>query len=253
MAKNLEPVTSIDKAARIFQQLCREPHEYRITELANLTGINRTSLHRLLKALEKNGLIIKTERNKTYKLGPMAYEMGSVYLHSFKFRDNIFPILDKISHESQESVGIAIREGEKIISLYEIEIDQPLKMNYRPGLLYPMNRGCYGKCLMAYYNRKRVSEMLDQMKFEKVCLNTLTEKNEILKEYEKIRKQGYVVSDEETFRYAVGVGIPIPGSDLTIKSCVAISFLKSDNYKEKIEEFKDMLLKYKDEIAKYML
>ncbi len=254
MATNdYESLTSIDKTARIFKQLCREPHEYKITELARLTSINRTSLHRVLRTLEGHGLVLKTEKNKTYKLGPMAYEMGSVYLNSFQFGDNIFPILDKISHESQESVGIAIREGEKVISLYEIEVDQPLKMNYRPGLVYPMNRGCYGKCLMAYYDQDRVSKMLDEMTFEKVCINTLTEKEEILKEYQQIRKQGYVISDEETFRYAVGVGVPIPSPDGSVRSCVAISFLKNDDYKKKIEEFKEMLFKYKDEITRYMV
>jgi len=251
--KEFESLTSIDKAVRVFKQLCKEPHEYKITELARLTNINRTSLHRILKNLEGYGLVIKTENNKTYKLGPMAYEMGSVYLNSFKFGDNVFPILDKISHESQESVGIAIREGEKIISLYEIEVDQPLKMNYRPGLVYPINRGCYGKCLMAYYDQERVSEMLDQVKFEKVCINTLTEKEEILTEYEQIRNRGYVISDEETFRYAVGVGVPIPSPDGSVRSCVAISFMKNDEYKKKLEEFKDMLFKYKDEIARYMV
>jgi len=254
MATNdYESLTSVDKAARIFKQLCREPHEYKITELASMTGINRTTLHRILKKMEEYNLVIKTERNKTYKLGPMAYEMGSFYLHSFKFGDNIFPILDKISHESQESVGIAVREGEQVISLYEIEVDQPLKMNYRAGLVYPMNRGCYGKCLMAYYDRERVSELLDQVRFEKVCLNTLTEKAEILNEYDKIKKQGYVVSDEETFRYAVGVGIPIPSPDGSVRSCVAISFLKNENYEEKVEEFKEMLFKYKDKIARFMI
>ncbi len=103
MANNdFESLTSIDKAARIFKQLCREPHEYKITELAKLTNINRTTLHRIMRVLEAHGLVLKTENNKTYKLGPMTYEMGSAYLNNFKFGDIIFPILDKISHESEE-------------------------------------------------------------------------------------------------------------------------------------------------------
>ncbi len=248
-----ETSSSLAKAIRIFKQLCKDPYAYRTSDLANILGINRTTLYRILNTMEEQGLVIKTDSDKRYKLGPLAYQMGSVYLNSFKFNDKIFPLLDKISHESQESVGLAVREGEKVISLYEIEIDQPMKMNYKPGLLYPMNRGCYGKCLMAYYDRDKVETMLDQQSFEKVCKNTLTGKEEILKEYQKIREQGYVISDEEVFPQAVAVGVPITSPDGVVRTCVAISFIKSNGHKQKIKRLKEILFKYKEDITRYMI
>ena len=249
----IESSSSIEKTIAVFKQLCKEPYTFKISELARLTDINRTTLYRIMNTLESHGLVIKTESDKAYKLGPMAYQMGAVYLNSFKFNDKIFPILDKISHESQESVGIAVREGDRVISLYEIEIEQPLRMNYKPGLLYPMNRGCYGKCLMAYHDQSRVKKLLEKSNFDKICKNTLTNKEDIIKEYEKIRHQGYVTSDEETFPLAEGVGIPISNSDGKVRTCIAISFLKDKNYKHKMENLKNVLLSYKEEINKYML
>ncbi|MGM0653409.1 MAG: IclR family transcriptional regulator [Bacillota bacterium] len=248
-----ETSSSLTRAIQVLKQLCKEPYAYRVSDLANTLGINRTTLYRMLNTMEEQGLVIKTESGKKYKLGPMAYQIGSVYLNSFQFHDKIFPILDRISHESQESVGLAVREGEKIISLYEIEIYQPMKMNYKPGLLYPINRGCYGKCLMAYHDQDKVEAMLDQQHFKKVCKNTLTGKEEILKEYKKIREQGYVVSDEEVFPQAVAVGIPVASPNGEIKTCVAISFIKSNGYKQKIKKLKEILFKYKDEITRYMI
>ncbi|MDW7669139.1 MAG: helix-turn-helix domain-containing protein, partial [Bacillota bacterium] len=148
MNKKVEKSSSVDKSLIVLEQLCKEPFKYTMTDLSQKTKINRTTIYRILNTLEDRGLVIKTKNNKLYKLGPFAYEMGSIYLNNFRFRDSIYPILDKISHETKESVGFAIRDGERVISLYEIEIDQPMKMNYRPGIVYPMNRGSYGKCLM---------------------------------------------------------------------------------------------------------
>lgn len=251
--KIVETSASVDKSIIVLKQLCKNPFEYRITELSNLTKINRTTLYRILNSLEKKGMVIRTKEDRNYKLGPLVYEMGSIYLNNFNFRDKIFPILDRISHETKESVGFAVLENEKVISLYEIEIEQPLKMHYRPGIFYPPNRGCYGKCLMAYFDKTRAEEIVRSHKYDKICKNTITKHEEILKEYEKIRNQGYVISVNETFPLAVGVGIPIFNKDNSVTTCVAISFLKEENYEEKIEVLKKILFKNKDEITKYMV
>lgn len=250
---NVEISLSVEKSIIVLKQLCKEPFEYRLSDLVKMTNINRTTLYRILNTFEGQGLVIKTQNNKIFKLGPMAYQMGAVYLNSFEFSDKIYPVLKEIAAISRESVGLAVRDGDRVISLYEIEIDQPLKMNYRSGLLYPMNRGCYGKCLMAYHDQIRVKEMLREQKFEKVARNTLTKHEDILDEYEKIRRNGFVISDEETYPYAVGVGIPIFNSNSEVKTCVAISFIKKGKYKKKIHELLELLFKHKSEIIKYMI
>ena len=251
--KNVEISLSVEKSLTVLNQLCKGPFEYKITELAKLTKINRTTLYRILNTFENDGIITKSKDMKSYKLGPKMYEMGSIYLSNFKYGDHIFPILDKISHISKESVGFAIRDNERVISLYEIEVDQPLKMNYRQGIIYPMNRGCYGKCLMAYYNESRLIEMLDEQTFDKLSTGTLVDPKDILDEYEKIRIQKFVTSIDEVSPHIAGVGIPICNSSGEVKACVAISFFKSDTWQEKIVELKNLLYEYKDEISRYII
>ena len=253
MKKNdVNRLSSIKKAFLVLDQLSEPPYEYTPTVLSQKTSINRTTIHRILQDLMDFDVVMKNELAKTYRIGPNIYRMGSVYLHNFNYRSKIEEILNKMSQESKESVGLAIRDEEKIISLYEIEIFQPLKMNYNPGMFYPMNRGCYGKCLMAFYDEDRVKELLYSQKFEKISKNTLTDPGEILEEYRNIREQGFVISDEEAFDYAMGVGIPIFDSKGNVNTCVAISFLKQENYKEKIEELKSILFKYSDKLSRYI-
>jgi len=251
--KKIETSKSVDNSIVVLRQLCKYPFRYRISELTNETGINRTALYRILNSLVTSNIVTKTEKEKLYKLGPLAYEMGSVYLSSFHFKDSIYPILDKISHETKESVGLAILENEHVISLYEIEIDQPFKMNYRPGIIYPANRGCYGKCLMAYYDPKKAEKIVRSQTYEKICENTIVDHDDILKEYEEIREQGYVVSDNETFPLAVGVGIPLFNKDGSVTTCIAVSFLRHEGYQSDIARLKKILFKYRDELNQFMI
>lgn len=250
--KDTNKLSSIKKAFSILNQLSEAPYEYKASDLANILGINRSTVHRILDVLIEENSVIKDNLSKKYRLGPSLYKIGSVYLHNFNFENKIVGILNKISQETKESVGLAIRDTQKIISLYEIEQFQPLKMNYRPGVFYPINRGCYGKCLMAYYDQDRVKELLYGQSFEKICENTLVSPEEILAEYAKIRSQGYVESNEETFKYAIGVGIPIFNSNGKVTTCVAVSFFKDENYIEKMQNFRQILFNYADEISKYM-
>jgi len=255
MMKNSEEnMTSLEKALYLLFLFAQEPYEYTVPQLAEKTGLNRTTVYRNIVTLEENDLLIKNERDKSYKLGPMAYHLGSVYLGNANYEENILTILENIAEESKESVGLARREGNKVVSIYSVEIHQPVKMNDKPGVFYPMNRGTYGKCLMAYHDPEIVEKLIDQsMPFEKVCKNTITEKEALLEEYRKIREAGFVTSMEETFPLIIGIGIPLRGSTGDVKNVVSISFFKEDQYQEKTEKLKDLLFKYKKELEKFIV
>lgn len=248
-----ERLNSIEKTLTLLDKLSEYPYEYSVTELSKILDINRTTLHRILDTLIENNYAIKDENSKKYRLGPITYKLGTAYLNSQASQTKVLEILNTIAKLSKESTGLAIRDGEKIISLYEIESHQTMKMKYTPGLLYSMNRGCYGKGIMAFYDKKRVEQLLDEQVFEKLQPNTLTKKDDILKEYDKIRKDGYVLSIEETFELAVAIGIPLRNAHNDVVACVAVSFFKKDNYLERIEEIKEILLEYKSELEKYLL
>ena len=253
-AKTEDTMTSLEKALYLFLLFGQEPYEYTIPQLVEKTGLNRTTIYRNIVTLEENDLLIKNGRDKSYRLGPMTYHLGSVYLGNANYQENILSILEDIAMESKESVGLARREGSRVVSIYSVEIHQPVKMNDKPGVFYPMNRGTYGKCLMAYHNREIVEKLIDEaMPFEKVCKNTITEKTALLQEYDMIKKCGFVTSIEETFPLIIGIGIPLTGSTGEVKNVVSISFFKEENYLEKIDSLKELLFRYKKELEKFIV
>jgi DNA-binding IclR family transcriptional regulator len=249
-----ETMTSLEKALYLLFLFAEEPYEYTVPELAEKTGLNRTTVYRNIVTLEESGLLIKNERGKNYKLGPMAYHLGSVYLQNANYEENILNILEAIASESRESVGLARREGNRVVSIYSVEIHQPVKMNDKPGEFYPMNTGTYGKCLMAYHDQKIVEKLFDQnAPFEKLTKNTITEKKDLLEEYRRIREDGFVTSIEESYPLVIGIGIPLYGSTGDVRNVVSISFFKEENYLEKLESLKKLLFRYKKELEKFIV
>ncbi|MBK5253176.1 MAG: M20/M25/M40 family metallo-hydrolase [Peptostreptococcaceae bacterium] len=246
----LKEMTSLEKGLSILELFTEQPLRYNMAQIVKKTAMNRTTLYRNLCALENAGLITKDEKTKTYSLGPTTYRLGNVYLSNSDYQEKVYNVLEKIAIETKESVGLARRDGYKVVSIYAVEAHQSMKMNDRPGTFYPMNKGTFGKGLMAYHEKPLTSEILDKYTFEKTAPNTLTETDEILTEYTNIRKQGYVLSIEETHEFIVGVGVPIRGLDKRYNNLVAVSFFKQKDYLEKIELIKDVLFKYKEDLEK---
>ncbi|MFA9422911.1 MAG: IclR family transcriptional regulator [Sedimentibacter sp.] len=245
--------SSIEKSIKILKILSESPYEYKISDLALKVDMNRTTVHRIITSLENESMVIKDEVTLKYKLGPYTYHMGNVFIQNANYENNLINVLNELSDITKESVGFARRDGNNIISIYCIETHQPLKMGYKPGAFFPINKGCYGKCLMAYHDEDTVRKLVYSQKFDKICKNTITDPEELLLEYKKIKEQGYVLSIEETFPYAIGVGIPIFSIDGKVRNCVAISFFKSNDTDRKIESMKELLLSYSKKLTELVV
>ncbi len=243
--KKLADMTSFEKGLTILDVFQEPPHRFSLNEIVEKTAINRTTVYRNLCTLENRDFVTKDEKTKTYRLGPTTFMFGNLYLTSGSYEERVYNVLEEIAAKTKESVGLARRDGDKVVSIYSVEAHQSIKMNDRPGTFYPMNKGSYGKCLMAFHEKPITAEKLRGMKFEKTTPNTLTTPEEILAEYKKIREQGYVISIDENLSYVIGVGIPIRGQEKKYNNVVAVSFFRQDNFLEKIEEIKNILFEYR--------
>lgn len=243
--ERLSSMSSLEKGLFLLELFQEPPHRFTLSEVVSLTGMNRTTAYRNLATLENRGYLARDPGGKSYRLGPANYMLGNLYLYSGNYVERIYNLLEEIAEITRESVGMARRDGDKVMSIYSVEAHQSIKMNDRPGTFYPMNKGTYGKCLMAYHDEEEVAPMLERQRFEKTAPNTLTDKDEILAEYKKIREQGYVLSVEETLSYVIGVGVPLAGKDKRVHNVVAVSFFKQEDYLAKIESIKKVLLEYK--------
>lgn len=255
-----EKLTSIDKAILILKLLAEEPYEYKVADMADRLKLNRTTIYRTLEILRKNSMVILSNNRSetdTYMLGPESYHIGAKYLQNKNYFTGLNDILLEISELVRESVGIAIMDNGKIISIIEIEIHQPMKLNDIAGRYYLPNKGGYGKCLMAFQKEENIERYLDDFlrenKFEKTTPYTLTEKDEILKEYGKIRKRGYSLSIDEVGHNIVGMGIPIFGEDRQVKAALGVAFYKMDYWEKKMENTRDILLSYQEKISRIMV
>lgn len=244
-------LNSLEKAILILEKLAAEPYSFTALELSKALNINRTTIHRDLLILMKHMYVLQCPKTKKYKLGPMSYHVGSAYLHRKDYMEQIYIIVDEVADRLKLSVGYSILDEDKIINLYENEHHFSFKMGYRRGNFYPIHCGAYGKTIMAFYESvEELKKLVHAAVLEKRNEKTITDPELLLKEYEKIRQQGYAISDEENTKGALGIGAPIFNKEGKIVACIAAAAIKTLITQEEIDHCIEVLTKAAVDIGK---
>jgi DNA-binding IclR family transcriptional regulator len=241
-------LSGIEKAIFILEQLSKPPYDRKVSDIANSLDFNRTSVYRILRLMEGRGIVSQDSQRGVWRIGPAAYHIGSSYLYAGNRLASAGDILAEISEKTKESVGMAVKDGDKIISVLEVEIHQPNKLNDLPGRYFPPNKGCYGKCLTAYQPSEYIERVLSENVFEKTLPNTLTTREELLAEYARIRENGYCTSIDEKGIDILSVAVPVFDARGHIAACVAVAMFRRDGWEQEMADIRDLLLSYRDRL-----
>lgn len=101
-----------------------------ITDVANATGLPKSTTHRLVTALVNEGLLVHDEDNHKYALSLRVTALGASILSSHIVRKAARPILMELRDQTHESVRLAVLEGleaviidtEDLIFLYALSM-----------------------------------------------------------------------------------------------------------------------------------
>jgi DNA-binding IclR family transcriptional regulator len=79
-----EKLTPVEKMIRIIDTLCLKPYEFGASEISGRTGIDRSSVRRILNELQSESWIIQDSNTKKFKIGPTIYHAGMIYRSTTK-------------------------------------------------------------------------------------------------------------------------------------------------------------------------
>lgn len=242
----MEKNASIEKGIQVLQALNIPPYMFKISDICAKTGLNRTIVYRILATYEAYDIVTRDDATGRYKVGPGLYQLGIKFIINSNYRGQMEKLLDEIAGITKESVGMAVKEKDKIISVLEIEIHQPMKMNDVPGKYCSPNKGNYGKCITAFQDAETLEALFKNNSFEKTFPNVLTTREELLEEFRLIRQRGYSTSVDELGIDILGVGIPLRNPMGQVTACVACAYFRQegDNEQKKMDEIRDVLLSY---------
>lgn len=146
-------VASVDKALGILRLFHSEAAELSLMQIAERTGLYKSTALRMLASLESALLVIKKMDGK-YALGPTIASLYSAYQHQQSLEAIVVPILKKLMQATNESAAFHVRQGDKRLCLYRVDSNQALRDHIKVGDLLPIDKGAGGKVLRAFEGAK---------------------------------------------------------------------------------------------------
>lgn len=203
-------VNSVYRAAEILSMLSGGKN--RITDICKELKLSKSTTHRLLKTLENCGFVFQDSISHQYFLGHLILKLSSNPLTTHQ---NLivcaYEDMKRLREISGETVTIHIRIGMQRICLEEMQANQNIRYGVGRGSVSPIYAGSAGKILLSELTESERNNLIKNIKLTPVGPNTITDRQTLLKELEKIRKQGYSISSGETLEGAISLSVPVKG------------------------------------------
>ena len=144
------PVGSVDKALILLEILAGAgPEGMTLRDIAEAGGMNKASVHRLLRALMHRGFAEQSALDQRYRLGGAPLELA----HAFGAGENLptlfAPALAAISERTQELVHLGRMDGTRVLYLDKVEPERTLRVWSRVGSRAPAARTAMGRAMLA--------------------------------------------------------------------------------------------------------
>lgn len=142
-------VAAVDRALVILAVFGADDVTLSLADLAEHTGLYKSTILRLAASLENAGYLVRME-NGHWRLGSTVFKLGAAYQHSFRLGDYVQPILEQVAAASGESVAFYIRERNVRVCLFRIDGTHAVRHHVRVGEQLPLDRGGPARIIRAF-------------------------------------------------------------------------------------------------------
>lgn len=217
----VRPVKSALHAIDVLEFLAARPDQpSRMREIAEATGIPRSSLYALLRTLTERGWVRRDPSGTLYAVGLRVLMTGISYLDSDATLRTVKPWLESLNESLAETVHLARLDGRDIVYLATKESTQYLRVINRVGRRLPASSTSLGKALLAAQPPAQLDgHLYDPL--PRLTNFTITERSALDVDLDQVRHRGYAIDLEENTLglKCFGFALPIQFPPIDAISC----------------------------------
>jgi DNA-binding IclR family transcriptional regulator len=172
-----------------------------LDEMAKLTGMNKTTVRRIAVSLVKGGFLKQPEKRGKYSLGMRFLDFTKAIKSNNQIMEVAAPHLFKLSQEVDETVAMALWDGESAVICENIHPNHPLKVISNEGKIMGLHFTSLGKAIIAQLPEADLKTLFPDP-LARSTPNSITDFDDLKKHLLIVKQQGIAIDDEE---YALGV------------------------------------------------
>jgi len=206
-----EGTQAVIRAVHLLKAFTRDRPEQTLAELSDALGLTKTTAHRLLTALESEGLVARNATAKTFRLGPGILALGAQAMIGNDLRTIVEPELRALAERTGETATLEVPVDGHMLILAEVAGRHLVNVTPELGTRWPLHATSTGRAYLAALPGDQWRSLLPR-RLKKRTPATITSIDRLSSEIERIRGLGYATASEELEEGAAAAGAALTDS-----------------------------------------
>lgn len=199
----------IARAGAILRALQEHPSGLTLGELSRLVSLPRSTVQRIVDALDDENLVIAASPTRGVRLGPALIALAAAT--RFEIAEFVRPSLREIARECGETVDLSLLDTDKLVFVEQVAGVHRLRAESGVGVSFPLHSTAPGKAMMAEMNASTLAALRSRLRLTRHTPKTITTWKALDNELAAVRESGLGVDDEENSPGICAVAVAIVG------------------------------------------
>jgi len=239
----IEPKPRVQSAVRaisILLAVSESINGIRVKDITERLGLSRQVTYHLIHTLQSTGIIRKNEKNR-YVLGLAAVAIAEGFHRQLAPPEHLGRRVRSIVDATGEAAYASGWIDGEVVALYTARGQSPVGAAQIPvGFSGFAHARAAGKLLLALADPSVVDAYFETHRMEKRTPRTITDRDRLMQELERIRERGYSIDNEEFDEGLRCLAVPISGLGLTGRYVLGIS-VPSNRFETNFDHYLSVL------------
>jgi len=185
-------VKSAERALTILELFSRPGRALTFTQVAELLGYPRSSLHGLLRTLTDRGWLRLDPGSRRFTLGLRAWQAGAAYRPAVDLERTARPVVDELQSALDGSVHVSVLDDGDAVAV--------VHTGAHTGRRVGAHSSSSGRVLLAHLDRGQVEQRV---------AGRVSQPDELILALERVRDQGFAECDSDAAEGARTLAVPL--------------------------------------------
>src|SRR5918997_1563801 len=237
----LSGTQSIERALTLMREIAAHNRTgSRLLDLASRTGLQRPTVHRMLKCLTLENMVQQDPDTHRYYLGSMVFELGLTATPRFNLREICHPAMIRIAEATGDTVFLTQRSGLDSVCVDRQEGTFPIKtFTLEIGMRRPLGVGTGSLAILSALPDEEVREIVttNAPRLPEYGLTPTS----LLAQVKRAQKLGYAIREMPTLAGVRSIGHALHNQSGIAFAAFSVSAISSRMNEKRVVELAGML------------
>jgi IclR family transcriptional regulator, acetate operon repressor len=250
MGRDHGGIQALDRAFLILDVIADAGGEAKLTEIANIAGLNISTCHHLISTLHNWGYVARGPNSRSYVLGSRILHLSAACLRQVDLPRRAQSFVDRLNDQTREAVHLAIMQDTNLVNVlrrdarHAVRVDAGLGGNSNAA-----HATATGKAILAWLPPTELDRIVADKGLTAFTPHTITDIDRLKEELRLTRRNGFAMDREEFQLGVVCIGAAIRDHAGAVVGSIGVSSPVFRATAEYIDQIRAHLIAAVDELS----